>query len=294
MKKLLAIVLTAVLVLAFAAITMAEVKVTGEANFFLNVAAPELADLGPPATHGQKGAGSDCKVVFDAAVNDAVSVNAAIKSSYTAGIGWDTYSMTDKIGSGTLKVGFWGANFNGSTDILAKFQPELKAPAAIQYTIPFGDALAARIMYMYQYDIDNNAAAYQVGVTYTSDAFVVEVGQQSSPDALGDAVSGTALNFTYNLGDALKVYLNYETYGDGDNAKDEIVGVSYAPADGPFLARFEYNIQKRIPTVTGDEYTPMGLYLGTKVNGVTYKLGYTKDDARTDVPTTYLKATVGF
>jgi len=126
MKKLLVLALSAVLVFAMASMSMAAVAVTGEANFGLNISpsnpAPQFSDV---------------KLVFDAAVNDVVSVNAAVKATnagtadsaddttaYNAFL--DTYSASVKMATGTLKVGYFGTNFNGKTDILAKKNRRLK------------------------------------------------------------------------------------------------------------------------------------------------------------------------
>jgi len=270
MKKLLAIVLSAVLVLAFAAITMAEVKVTGEANFGLILSPAEVVSQF-----------SDCKLVFDAAVNDAVSVNAAIKGAiaydpdaveYAYGFGFDTYSVSNKIGNGTLKLGYFGTNFNGTTDILPKVIKDLKGANNINYSTAIGDAMTVQIQYSYQTGDGVVPAAYLAGLKYNlGDAMAFEVGIENK-----DEVSATAFNFTYTAG-ALKAYLNYETISDLE-LKDEIIGVLYT-ADSGLSARFEYDVEK-----VGDS-SPMALRVGYTVNAITYQLDYLKigDDSATAV-----------
>jgi len=281
MKKLLAIVLTAVLVLAFAAITMAEVKVTGEANFGLVLSPAELVSQF-----------SDCKLVFDAAVNDAVSVNAAIKGamgldldaldgSYATSFGFDTYSVSDKIGNGTLKLGYFGTNFNGTTDILPKVIKDLKGANNINYSTAIGDAMTVQIQYSYQTGDGFVPAAYLAGLKYNlGDTMAFEVGMESKNfDELNptENLSGTAFNFTYTAG-ALKAYLNYESIGDLE-MKDEIIGVLYT-ADSGLSARFEYDLVK-----DAADNSPMALRVGYTVNAITYQLDYCKvgDDSATAV-----------
>lgn len=140
MKKLLVLALSAVLVFAMASMSMAAVAITGEANFGLTISPSN------PAPQS-----SDCKIVFDAAVNDVVSVNAAIKAGNSTAVtmmvdddmdpltpdvavsipaayfvAFDTYSASVKMATGTLKIGYFGTNFNGKTDILAKKNRRLK------------------------------------------------------------------------------------------------------------------------------------------------------------------------
>jgi len=271
MKKLLVLALSAVLVFAVASMSMAAVAITGEANFGLTIS--------PSNPTPQF---SDCKVVFDAAVNDAVSVNAAVKATnagttdsgadttgYDAFL--DTYSASVKMGEGTLKMGYFGTNFNGSTDILGKAIGDLKGAANVNYSAPFGDAITAQVQYSYN---GSATSAYLLGVKYASDAIGVEVGMAN---VAGN--SATALNFSYTM-DALVAYLNYETNGA---AKDQIIGVLYTAGD--LAARFEYDVVQ-----TGGS-SSMGLGLAYGVNGVTYKLGYT---SVAGVATTAVKATVKF
>lgn len=273
MKKLLVLALSAVLVFAVASISMAAVAVTGEANFALQ--------LSPSCAAPQS---SDVKLVFDAAVNDDVSVNAAVKATsagttdsnldttpYDAFL--DTYSASIKMATGTLKVGYFGTNFNGSTDILAKAIGDLKGAANVNYSAPFGDAITAQVQYSY---MGSATSAYLLGVKYASDAIEVGVGLESA-----GGVSATAINFAYKM-DALTAYLNYE---NNDPAKDEIIGVVYTAGD--LTARFEYDLVKDAVT----DKSPMGIGVAYGVNGVTYKLIYT---SIADVATATVKATVKF
>jgi hypothetical protein len=270
MKKLLVVALSAMLVLAYASVSMAAITTTGEINVGLTLA--------PDASKGQF---SDAKIVFDAAINDTVSANAAIKSGVTVlasdgtktatDVAWDTYSISSKFDMGTLKLGYFGVNLNGKTDILAKVLPEIKPASLIQFAANVGEGMSAAISYDYQ-----DEAQYIASFTYDVAPLYVQVGMENCA-----GVSGTGLNVGYAIGDALSVYLNYES--DDTDAKDTIIGVLYT--QDALSARLEMNSEK-----AGDN-TPMGIKVAyTAANSLVYTLSYVKDGAATDA-TTQIKVT---
>jgi len=291
MKKLLVVALSAMLVLAYATVSMAAITWTGEANVGLQI-----------SPDGSQGQFSDCKVVADAAINDTVSVNAAIKggvstlyadsateqlSTNTATIGLDTYSISNKFDMGTLKLGFFGVNLNGKRDILGCVIPELKPASMIQFAANVGEGMTAAISYDYL-----EAAAYVASFTYDVAPLYVQVGIENytpvtDPATIPspDAVSGTALNVGYNIGDALCVFLNYETVGDLD-LTDQIVGVTYTT--GAIGLRFEYNAEQAADS------NPMGLRVQyTAADSLIYTLEYVNDGSGDD-PSMKVKATAKF
>jgi hypothetical protein len=276
MKKLLVVALSAMLVLAYATVSMAAVTVTGECNVGLQVA-PDNA---------QKGDMSDCKVVFDAAVNDTVSVNAAIKTSFnedaanpqTGAFGFDTYSISSKMDMGTLKFGYFEHNLNGKTDILGKVIGGLKPASLIQFAANVGEGMTATVSYDYN---DGSNSNYVASFKYDVAPLMVEVGMASYA-----GTSGTALNVGYGIGDAITVYLNYESVPD-TSAKDTIVGVLYT-ADA-LSARLEYDANKE-----GLVENPMGLSVAyTAANSLVYTLTYAKDGSGADA-TMKVKVTAKF
>jgi hypothetical protein len=289
MKKLLVVALSAMLVLAYATVSMAAVTLTGECNVGITLA--------PDAS---KGTFSDCKIVADAAINDTVSVNAAIKG--TSGgtsaavldangdpvvpaesvnipynVVLDTYSISNKMDMGTLKFGYFEHNLNGKTDILAKAIGGLKPAALIQFAANVGEGMTATVSYDYA---DGSNSNYIAAFKYDVAPLMVEVGMASFA-----GTSGTALNVGYNIGDALTVYLNYESIPD-TGAKDTIVGVLYT-ADA-LSARLEYD------TVAGAVDNPMGLSVAyTAADSLVYTLSYAKDGIVADA-TMKVKVTAKF
>jgi hypothetical protein len=234
MKKLLVVALSAMLVLAYASVSMAAIAVTGEANFTYDV------------TNSTQS--SDCKLVFDAAVNDTVSVNAAIKGTSAGSVGTvtnvtpvdplvsvdattpygvvlDTFSATIQSSDAlSVKLGYFGTGFGGSTDILDKAIADVKGPANALISYNVSDAIAVKFDLLY-----GDPIAYAVILAYTSDAISAD---------LGIVDGGQALNFAYTMG-AIKAYLNYEKLEAG--AQDEIVGVVYT--GDALSARLEYDAE---------------------------------------------------
>lgn len=270
MKNLLAIVLSAVLVLSFAAVSMAAITVTGEVNVGLTLA--------PEASKGQF---SDAKVVFDAAINDTLSANVAIKGTNagstdndgdTTGynVVLDTYSISNKFDMGTLKLGYFGANLNGKKDILGVAIGEIKPAALIEFAANVGEGMKVAVDYDYQ-----TTSNYIASFTYDVAPLWVQVGMSNQA-----TVTGTALNVGYALG-AFTPYLVYQTEGDD---KTQLLGVLYT-ADA-LSARFEYNMVKDV-----NDNSPMGLKVAyTAENSLVYTLSYVKDAGATDA-TTQVKVT---
>jgi hypothetical protein len=209
MKKLLVVALSAMLVLGMATVSMAAVTITGEANFTWDVT--------------NEATSSDCKVVFDNAINDTVSVNAAIKGSNLA-LGFDTYSATIKSDALTLQMGYFGTGFGGSTDLLDKVIADVKGASNLLVTYAISDALAVKLDYLY------GPGDYGFIVAYTSDAISADLGMAGGTDP------GTAINFAYTMG-AIKLYLNYETT---DVDEDQIIGALYT--GDALSARLEYEV----------------------------------------------------
>ena len=68
------------------------------------------------------------------------------------------------------------------------------------------------------------------------------------------------------------VYDSIKTVGAAEASENQILGVSYAPADGPLYARFEYDLKELKDA--DRKGNPWGLYAGYKVNG--YDIRYTR------------------
>lgn len=272
MKKLLVVALSAMLVFAVSAVSMAAVTLTGEANVGLTLAPDAI-----------KGNFSDCKIVADAAVNDTVSVNAALKASNTAaGLGWDTYSISSKFDMGTLKLGYFGHALGGKKDILTVVIPELKPAGLIQFAANISEGMTATVSYAY----GNTVSDYVASFKYDVAPLFVEVGISNQSE-----VSGTALNVGYTIGEAITPYLCYQTIPDTE-AKTTLVGVVYT--SGAISARLEYDTQKY--TIGPDEVNGMGLKVAyTAGNGLIYTLSNVTDAADGAAEaTTQVKVTAKF
>lgn len=259
MKKLLVVALSAMLVFAVSAVSMAAVTWTGECNVGLQLA-PDTA----------KGDFSDCKVVADAAINDTLSVNAAIKgtSALVYIPFFDTYSISNKFDMGTLKLGYFEVNLNGKKDILGVNLVALKPASLIQFAANVGEGMTAALSYDYN---DGETAQYVASFKYDVAPLFVEVGMSN----VGD-VSGTALNVAYTIGESITPYLTYQT--DENDGATQILGVLYT--SGAISARLEYDLDDNDGAL---ESNPLGLRLQyTAANSLIYTLEHVDAGDGTD------------
>jgi hypothetical protein len=193
MKKLLVVALSAMLVLGMATVSMAAVTITGEIDSTLDLTTDTAS-----TTNGN--------LVFAAAINDDVSATArvnfggAVASSDISTM--DNYSVTVKLGTGSLQAGYCDLGTGGKFDVIASqagnVGKQVTGPNVI-YSMPIGDAIKVKVAYDYAagdmgFDIGYAAEKFGVDLVYVS-------------PSVGDATD--ALNGYYNVSDALVVYGQY-------------------------------------------------------------------------------------
>lgn len=283
MKKLFVLGLAIVMVLAFAAVSMAATVTTGgELDFGKNWCDKSNA--------GYENNVANAKVTFTAQIADDVKAFVAFKgdagnslSVYnnatppvlvaTGSNAWSVYvdeawtQFTEDYG--TIKVGYFGYGQN-QKDIVGAVIGDVKSALTATYNVKLGDALglnlAAANKGTYQ------GLDYSIGLAYDTDVFGGTVNYFKWATDDNSLYSVTA----YYKIDALKLYAQYENHVNVNNASNFIVGGVYDSADVPLFVRAEYDLANQ-----GYSSNDWALRLAYKVTG-NYKFQYTMQHVNTD------------
>lgn len=288
MKKLLVLLLAAMMVLSVAAVSMAAATVGGEVKL---IYATEDKDGTPDEAKWTDKA--EAKITATTQVSDSVTGFAAFKAA-NAGqdVNLDEYHITIAQDYGSFKFGYFGHKLTPSLDIIKGWGlKELKGNALAVGKFNITDEFTFGLAYALDGhnvgDINPTYdGAYDVSLGYATDLFGGEVHIFGNGDCkvVGDDVESiTALDAWYQALDMLKVYVAYVDTKIYKAAKDPdaaiIVG-AYADFTDAFYGRFEYNIEEY--GVKPDTFNNYGVKLGYKLaNGITAEFKAEKDSKKT-------------
>jgi len=268
MKKLLIVLLAAMMVLSLAAVSMAAPTVGGELKFIYKIA-DELVDDNNDENDITDA--TEAKVTFTTEVSDTVKGFVAIKAKEGAAVSayLDEYHMTFTQGFGTVKVGYFGHKLTPSLDIIKGHGlKELKANALTVVDYNVSDAFVVGLAYaldgnekkLADADADAKLAlgdfkpvydgAYDLKLGYKADSFGGEVHIFGNGDVevAGKVESVTALDIWYQPTDVIKAYFDYvaPSYKDETAATEKdpamIVGALFTLTEA-LSARVEYNLE---------------------------------------------------
>jgi hypothetical protein len=253
MKKLLVVLLAAMMVLSFTAVSMAAVTVGGEFVYGFNLTGPDTED--DPATPQNEAADYvendfyEAKVTATAEISDNLKAFVALKGVSSDGDD-DADVFVDETWAqlfGMVKVGKFGWNIKEKTDILDAGH-ELKNDAGISgdFTIMEGLTFSA---YVARPEEDTAVGAKFI---YSNDTFGAGVGYDKEPG--DDEEAYVAVNGWYNIDPAVI----YVTYTDHDEDSWAILGASFE--NDIFYARVEYEAVKE----DGDDDADNAFRLGYK------------------------------
>jgi hypothetical protein len=288
MKKLLVILLAAMMVLSLAAVSMAAPTVGGELKLVYTI-----ADEDPDDGNKQNDItdNAEAKVTFSTKVSDSVTGFVAVKAGSGAGSNFvaDEYHITIAQDFGQFKLGYFGKSLTPDLDIIKAFGSvkELKANVLAEGTFNIADGFTLGV----DYALDGNAdvvggvwkpaklgdipeiydGAYVLSLAYAADSFGGAVnffGNDAKND--GEYKNITALDVWYQPVDMLKAYVAYvdasqkKAAGDKDPKASIIIG-AYADFTDALYGRFEYNLEDY--KAKSNNY---GIKLGYKfANGIT-------------------------
>jgi hypothetical protein len=306
MKKLLVLLLAAMMVLSVAAVSMAAATVGGELKM---IYATEDKDGTPDEAKWTDKV--EAKITATTQVSDSVTGFVALKGNNAgASPAWDEYHITIAQDYGSFKFGYFGHKLTPSLDIIkGNDVKELKSNALAVGKFNIADGFTLGLAYALDgngklVDDDNNPVtpkvyvvesggdfnalydgSYDVSLGYATDLFGGEVHHFANGDnkVQGEIESVTALDAWYQALDMLKVYVAYVDTKFYKVAKDPdaaiIVG-AYADFTDAFYGRFEYNIEEY--GAKPNEYNNYGVKLGYKLaNGITAEFKAEKDSKDT-------------
>jgi hypothetical protein len=279
MKKLLVLLLAAMMILSLAAVSMAAPTVGGELKFKLNI-----ADEDPDDKNDENDItdAAEAKVTFKTEVSDSVTGFVAVKAGGGANDTFkaDEYHITIAQDYGQFKLGYFGKSLTPDLDIIKAFGSvkELKTNVLAEGTFNIADGFTLGV----DYALDGNAGnlgdiegvydgAYVLSLAYAADSFGGAVnffGNDAKND--GEYKNITALDVWYQPVDMLKAYVAYvdaskkKAAGAKDPKASIIIG-AYADFTDALYGRFEYNLEDY--KAKSNNY---GIKLGYKfANGIT-------------------------
>jgi hypothetical protein len=254
MKKSIVLVLSAIMILSFAAVSMAAaaVNVGGELNFGWGLSQTAADDLVKDLNQF-----GDAKVSVTAALNDQVTAFAALKSTDFATTFVDETWVKFNESFGTAQVGYFEYTLDGDVDIIPS-TTGLKNKAGIAFATKVAEPITVS-GYLARRDPsaltgDDMETQYAVSAAYDTAAFGGKV------NYVGDTTEGTdayeTVNLYYNLAPA-KVYLDYEMLADSQN--NAVIGALYE--GNSIYGRVEYQAVKP----DGQDDANIGYRLGYKL-----------------------------
>ncbi|HBF39913.1 MAG TPA: hypothetical protein DDW50_21710 [Firmicutes bacterium] len=270
MKKLLAIVLSAVMILAFTAAAMAtDVSFTGDAEFYRDQVASNGTD-NDTKFHSEYELYIAAKLSDKLTVTDGLDICANNDSDRTRTT--TDQSLWIKYNFGPAQLSLTNDDFQAvaSTAILADPNYFLESESAAVLDATLAEHLSLRVAaageeygfnktadastYSYTYDsTDSTDTGYLAALSYAGEHFGVALAttRVGAFDKAGYDVSA------FCKVSALKAYVSYGVApydSDGTYGKpnaDEVVGLNFAP-NGPFSATVEYNFQDDPLNYSGD------------------------------------------
>jgi hypothetical protein len=279
MKKLLVIALSVAMILAFAAVSMAEATFSGEIDAGYKAYSPDQGKdqsmpyiFGKMVLSGKLGDSVTGTLVFKDADDDINATGNATAASDNVGkFAIDEASLVFAQSFGSIKVGYFGWN-NNLKDIIDTYRGDVKTDVVVSGTVKVVEGLTIGAAYAIPTTDDNgktdgkNAGLYGIDLGYATDAFGADLIYTNSSGKLDkkgkDLATVTGVQGYYKLGD-LKPYIQYEVVSDTgtkDDLSNTIIGAIYESANSPIYGRVEYDLSA--PNDIENEY---GVRLGYKL-----------------------------
>ena len=297
MKKLLVILMAAVMMFSVAAVSMAAATVEGDWR------AEWVQDDSKKATNEDdltfskydlrfnfKGKVSDTidaylQMAYDNSVTtESKNTDETVKVKGPLGFAVKEYKVTFKQGWGTLTTGFWDHKLFPSRVLLKPHGVNCVNAKDMQFVfdVPVGDAV--KVMLFMDPDLAEDAMDYDLAVAYKADSWGAELHYGDSDPSKNDATY-VAFDVYYKINDAFKAFVYGLQPGDDFNKawKDDkgdvilvpVIGAEYK--SGPITTSFEYTLEE-----ASKDYSPYGLKFAYGFNNkVTLEVEYTnvnKDD----------------
>jgi hypothetical protein len=273
MKKLLVLLLAAMMVLSVAAVSMAAATVGGEVKLIYKTDDIKTDDESEWTDK------AEAKITATTQVSDSVTGFAAFKAANAGkGVNLDEYHITIAQDYGSFKFGYFGHKLTPSLDIIKGWgYKELKGNALAVGKFNITDEFTFGLAYA----LDGEAGvgdikptydgAYDVSFGYATDLFGGEIHVFGNGDCTNvgtDLESATALDVWYQPIDMLKAYVAYvdvERYKETKAQDAAIIVGAYADFTDAFYGRFEYNVEDY-----DADFNNYGVKLGYKLaNGIT-------------------------
>ncbi|HOL08677.1 MAG TPA: hypothetical protein PLH87_00875 [Bacillota bacterium] len=273
MKKLLAVALSAVLVFAMAAVSMAEVSFSGEIKAVYNFEQ-----------------NSDAKADW---MEGNLKINATISDSVTAfaelgiGRGVTTNDIYIKVTGDLGELQFGRFDFGpGVTDLLTKPLADYKGDVAFKYSNKLTDELTVALGWIHdEYaegdDVKYDIGSYQLQVAYDTDTFGGNITVQDT-NVEGDEL-GWALSGYYNFTETLQAYVQvgYSPYNDDEMY--QIIGAKGDIGETGLSFRVEYELNDEVDEVQTGDYNPWAFRLNYNLeNGLKFEYNRKHDGGFTN------------
>jgi len=286
MKKLLVVLMAAVMVLSMAAVSMAAATVEGDwrAEWVQQdkVNDDDLYFNKYDLRFNFKGQVSDTidaylQIAYDSGATVKDSAGDTVKSEVSV----KEYKVTFKQGWGTLTTGSWDHKLFPSRVLLKPHGVNAVKDGDMQFVfdVPVGDAF--KVMLFMDPDLSKDAMDYDLAVAYKADSFGAELHYGDSNPAV-DKATYIAFDAYYNI-DAFKVFVYGIQAEDGFKGKwkDDkgkfvdlvpVIGAQYK--SGPMTTSFEYTLEAK--GEGAKDYNQYGLKFAYGFNNkVTLEVEYT-------------------
>ncbi len=303
MKKLLVIALSVVMVFAFAAVSVAEVKATGQVQLKYNTSDEDGVDDYDEfeiyaGVEGNINDSVSGKVVFRADLG-----HDTVTTSKTTENGDDTYSDVSSLNKdvyadeywiniantwGNIKLGYWDLDTDGERDIVSGAFGDINSDVAIDYTFKVENFYGGLWYSANECDDEEGVGdgAYVVTLGYGNEKVGIEGNFVDTAIDTEGYDTGYTANLYFAPVESVKFYT---TYGVGA-ASDDTYGVFGAKVTGgPWVVRAEYGYGD--DSTNGSDYGVQVYY--NAANGITYRLTHAYDDSA-DVTTDQIKAVLVF
>lgn len=290
MKKLLAVLLAAMMVLSIAAVSMAA-NVKGDFRYEM---------YQDETSTDESYSVTDLRFTVEGKLSDTLSATGvfqlkhdnspkAITSNKTTTFDMNEYYVTYKESWGSVKAGYYEYKFTPSRVLLKSGHyhvwPKVDIMAATTFKLPVDGLTVDLLLQPYQQKQQDDGA-YGVSLNYAADKWGAKV---TYADFLAPAASGltddanlTAFDAYYKITDTMKVFVTAVDYSANDKADggsiyskngidgiDPVIGFSWDKIAGTKLfAAVEYAINPRYED-TDDEYNEATLNLKYKFNNNT-------------------------
>jgi hypothetical protein len=283
MKKVVVLLLSAVLVLSMAAAAFGVVNVSGELKAKYKFQGENsVGGESPETTDTEKNDEVEAKIILDSQINEKLSAKLVAKLTANANdggdkFGYDEYWAAYKDTFGQVKVGYFGYKTKGNVDVLDGAYKDLKSVTGVEYSNKLAETIDVAVFYNPDYnkkdeELFDNAFAVKAGIN--QDFWGVEVNYVNVGDGENtDNKAGYTVNARITPIENLNAYVSYGV----DQYEDvvSIIGADYTM--GNLTARVEYDLNENIGKDSDKDKMESNLY-GVKLiykapHGVEYEFG---------------------